>query len=113
LSPTAIEAALGRNDWKEIAVRLPVAQHLSFYMPTPAFAHQGQGEQFTVTALRGWARSAECGSDFLENVIHDYVHPQAKISKVVYHGVVLQRDLVVSTTFPYHAWGLFVKSELA
>jgi hypothetical protein len=85
VTPAAVKAALRWDTGKQIAMFSPLAQHLCFHIPSAAFTDQCHSEQFTVTALRRWPRAFEEGSYLLPYIIHDNVHPQAEIVKVVYH----------------------------
>jgi len=47
-APTTVETALRRNDWKQIAMFLPVAEHLALTIPAAAFANQGHRRSFAI-----------------------------------------------------------------
>lgn len=87
-APPPIEAALRGNVRKQGAMFPPITQHFGFHLPSPAFAHQRHRQQFTIAALGGRSRTLEQRGDSLPDLIHQHIHPQAKIVKIVYHQLV-------------------------
>lgn len=85
-----IEATLGRDDWKQVPVLLPLTEHLSFHIPTATLANQRHGQQCTVRTLLRWTGSLEKRSNFEPNTVNHSVHPGTKIVEVVYHWSVLR-----------------------
>jgi hypothetical protein len=103
ISTPTIEPALRRDMWKQVSVFSPMAEHLGFYIPTPAFTNQGHRKQFAVTALWLWPTTLEYGCNWFPDIIHDCVCPCAEIVKIAYHwGVLLCLwDLFWVNNIPY------------
>src|SRR5262249_15530129 len=83
-----IKAALCRKGWKQISVLAPLAQHGRFLVPLATFTHQGHRQQLTITARRSRPWPLKERRNLLPHIVHYYIHPQAKIVKVLYHWFV-------------------------
>src|SRR6266487_1345535 len=92
---TPIEATLGRDDWKQVPMFLPLTEHFGFHIPATALANQGHRQQFTVRTFGCWTGSLEERSNLEPNIINHNVHPGTKIVEVVYHWRVLRRVWVL------------------
>ena len=88
VASSPVEATLGWNNRKQIAMTMPMAQQVCLQIPASTLAHQSHRQQFTVAAHWLGARTLELGGEFFPDVIYDYVHVQAKIIEIFYHWAV-------------------------